>query len=380
MAKETSTFKYPSLLSFKASIIPSIFSFYSFKEPETEENKEPFSFEKDNIFSYLTPIQVERSVLRTTIANFGEGEKIQSSLNDKGGANVQTIEKATLPPDSDTLVIRGSVKFFNNSGTPEAFNEASFKPVFDKYVELFKAKIGYKLLAERYFMNLINGQILWRNKYGEVNTKISIKGTKFSEVFSFNDLDFENNLSLDSITNVEKKQKASEFVQHIENALSGEDYLVLDIVAKITLGHGQTVYPSQEFDEAKKISKVLAKSIYEYKGNTISQAVFHEQKIGNAIRTIDTWYQDNAEVALAIEPYGISQKETKAYRVNNADKNDFYSYFMKLEQLVQELESVNFDINNSKVLHKHLFVMACLIRGGVYSGGKKSKDTETAGE
>ena len=39
----------------------------------------------------------------------------------------------------------------------------------------------------------------------------------------------------------------------------------------------------------------------------------HSQKIGNAIRTIDTWYPD-AEFPIAIEPYGAVTTMGRAFR------------------------------------------------------------------
>lgn len=364
-------FKYPTVLSFKASIASSIFAFYSFEDKK--DNK--FIFGQNKLDSYLTPIKVGESVLRTTIAN--HTDKVAEALA-KGGQNIQTIEKATLPPTSDTLVIKGSVRFFNNSLSPEATNEVDFKNVFKQYIDLFKNKIGYRLLAERYFMNLINGQILWRNKYGEVETFISIEGENFSEVFSVDDIEGEDNLSVNSLKK-EKQEKALEAINRIDKAFTSDQYVTFNVSAKVKLGIGQTVYPSQEFDEEKKISRVLAKSHYVYKGENISQAIFHEQKIGNAIRTIDTWYQKDADFPLAIEPYGIYQKEVKPYRANNTEKNDFYSYFMKIDKLIDELQDPMFSLENIDTINKNLFVVACLIRGGVYSGPsekKKGKDAE----
>lgn len=79
------------------------------------------------------------------------------------------------------------------------------------------------------------------------------------------------------------------------------------------------------------------------------------QKIGNALRTIDTWYPDFEEQksAIAIEPYGAVTNLGKAYRTPKA-KQDFFSLFDKYA-LGEPLENVE---------QEH-YVMAVLVRGGV---------------
>ena len=80
--------------------------------------------------------------------------------------------------------------------------------------------------------------------------------------------------------------------------------LLLEITAYALIGKAQEVYPSEELvlDKGKGKGK-KSKILYEVDG----VAGMHSQKIGNAIRTIDTWYPDYDEVntgPIAIEPYG----------------------------------------------------------------------------
>ena len=89
----------------------------------------------------------------------------------------------------------------------------------------------------------------------------------------------------------------------------------------------------------------------------------HSQKIGNAIRTIDTWYPEfeTANVGpIAVEPYGAVTNLGKAYRTPK-DKADFYSLFDKWA-LGEKLANKN---------EEH-YVMAVLVRGGVF--GQSSKE------
>ena len=83
-------------------------------------------------------------------------------------------------------------------------------------------------------------------------------------------------------------------------------------------------------------------------------------KIGNAIRTIDTWYSDynEEERAIAIEPYGAVTNLGRAFR-NPKNKEDFFTLFDKFVK-AEELEE--------EQLH---YVMAVLVRGGVFGESDK---------
>lgn len=71
-------------------------------------------------------------------------------------------------------------------------------------------------------------------------------------------------------------------------------------------GQGQEVYPSEEMILNKdKVEGREKKSKILYQVNDI--AAMHSQKLGNAIRAIDTWYPSFDEVEtgpIAVEPYG----------------------------------------------------------------------------
>ncbi|RZB36634.1 MAG: CRISPR-associated protein Csy3 [Desulfobacteraceae bacterium Eth-SRB2] len=122
----------------------------------------------------------------------------------------------------------------------------------------------------------------------------------------------------------------------------------------------QEIYPSEELvlDKGKgKKSKVL------YSVDGI--AAMHSQKIGNALRTIDTWYPDfgdpeNSVGPIAIEPYGAVTNLGRAFRHPTKDKKDFYTFFDKFARR-EKLERVE---------DEH-YVMAVLVRGGVFGESDK---------
>ena len=84
-------------------------------------------------------------------------------------------------------------------------------------------------------------------------------------------------------------------------------------------------------------------------------AAIHSQKIGNALRTIDTWYPGADENGpIAVEPYGSVTTQGKAWRQPKA-KMDFYTL----------LDGWIVDDKVPPVEQQH-FVVATLIRGGVF--------------
>jgi len=151
-----------------------------------------------------------------------------------------------------------------------------------------------------------------------------------------------------------------ELGERIAAALSSEDdFLMLEINCFVQIGKAQEVYPSEELvlDKGKgKKSKIL------YSVNDI--AAMHSQKLGNALRSIDTWYTDfdDAEKTagpIAIEPYGAVTNLGKAYRTPK-DKQDFYTFFDKWAR----------GAALDRVEDEH-YVMAILIRGGVFGESDK---------
>jgi CRISPR-associated protein Csy3 len=83
-------------------------------------------------------------------------------------------------------------------------------------------------------------------------------------------------------------EKVQNLANQIAQALKGETpYLLIKVEAYALVGKAQEVYPSEELvlDKGKgDKSKIL------YQVNDV--AAMHSQKIGNALRTIDTWYPE----------------------------------------------------------------------------------------
>lgn len=336
----------PSMLNYTRSIIPSNGVFF-YREGEQEH-----------------PITVYQQTVRGTIANYGnvyKNDKQQSESDlakqlDPANANIQRIDVCYLPDAVDTFCLRFSVTFAAHSLAAGACNEPEYAKALEQFAQSYKDKGGYDELARRYLQNIINGRWLWRNRYAaEKSVTLSYEG---------------QTLTFAVATDLEADYSAvagySALRTALAGALSGErEVLRLQVTAAGALGFGQEVYPSQEFVEGKKDKTLASVKV----AGDVRQAAMHSQKIGNAIRTIDDWHVRAADYGkIAVEPYGVVAQRAEAVRLPNS-KNDLYTYLKDLEGLTERVTAANAGALPSEA---H-YVMACLVRGGVYSGAKKEK-------
>ena len=305
------------------------------------------------------PLHLQEKSVRGTISNRlkaavkNDPAKLNAEVEK---ANLQTVDSCALGTNQDTLKLHFTFKVLGGLAKPSACNNSAFKESYRTAVTEYLEREGCRELAKRYAINIANARFLWRNRVGAENMMVEVKAlNKNSEQnwtfdatqFSTRNFDV-NDSQIDALA------------MRIAKALiSDDDFLMLDIICYAQIGNAQEVYPSEELvlnkDKGSK-SKVL------YKVDDI--AAMHSQKIGNALRTIDTWYPefDSLEKSagpIAIEPYGSVTNLGIAYRTPS-DKQDFYTFFDywarggKLERIEDE----------------H-YVMAILIRGGVFGESDK---------
>ena len=198
---------------------------------------------------------------------------------------------------------------------------------------------------------MANGRFLWRNRAGAESVEVQVsqlKNGKAEKTWVFDAL-AHNLRALD--TTAEDVQSLATL---LADGLAGTAHVLLQIIAFVRMGAGQEVFPSQELI-LDKGSAGKSKTLYQIgdKGHEI--AAIHSQKIGNAIRTIDNWYEGAGELGpIAVEPYGSVTTQGKAYR-QPKQKQDFYTL---LDNWL-----LNDKVPSTEEQH---FVMAVLIRGGVF--------------
>jgi CRISPR-associated protein Csy3 len=301
--------------------------------------------------SKWVPVTLQEKAVRGTISNrqknavLNDPAKLDQEVNK---ANLQKVDTAALPFDCDTLKVVFSVRVLGDLATPSACNSPDYQEVLSNTIKSYISEQSFATLAHRYASNLANGRFLWRNRVGAEDIKVRItQVTKEGETaWVFNGYD----LSLRDFDYQSDDLKA--LASAIEQGLASDQFTYLKVEAFVKLGEGQEVFPSQELvlDSNSRKSKVL----YDVDGT----AALHSQKIGNAIRTVDTWYQGAEEVGpISAEPFGSVTSRGKAYRSN---KDDFYTLFDKWMEKGQVPE-----------LDQQHYVIANLIRGGVF--GSKSE-------
>lgn len=302
------------------------------------------------------PVTLREKSVRGTISNrLKTKDQDPAKLNHAiENPNPQTVDVATLPAEADTLKVSFSLRVLSGAGTPNACNNADYQAKLLATVRGYVGSVGFGELASRYAYNLANGRFLWRNRMGAEQVEVQVQHMvdgKAHKTWTFDGLalslrDFEAGAAAASL---------EELSAVIAGGLSGQTHVLLQVTAFARLGAGQEVYPSQELILDKSSSK-KSKTLYHVGG----VAGIHSQKLGNAIRTIDTWHPEAAEVGpIAVEPYGSITTLGKACR-KPGDKVDFYNL---LDNWLLK--------DKAPALEQQHFVMATLIRGGVFGDGGK---------
>ena len=316
------------------------------------------------------PVTVREKPVRGTISNRlktkdQDPAKLDAAIENP---NLQTVDVATLPSDVDTLRVRLTLRVLSGTGTPSACNSAPYQAKLLNTVKGYVDANGFTELAQRYAANLANGRFLWRNRVGAENVQIIVEQLKDGQAKKswFFDALALHLRALDAINSEVKTLGKT-----IADGLAGKEHVLLQVTAFVRVGAGQEVFPSQELildqkarktDDGKLVKK--SKTLYKVGEPGKEVAAMHSQKIGNAIRSIDTWYDGAEEQGpIAVEPYGSVTTQGKAYRQPNAKdetgnpkpKLDFYTLLDNwlLKDQVPPLDQQH-------------FVMAVLVRGGVF--------------
>ncbi|MDV6343164.1 type I-F CRISPR-associated protein Csy3 [Nitrosomonas sp. Is37] len=274
------------------------------------------------------------------------GTKSQYGVSDseKIDPNPVHVDDAVLPHNADTLRLSFTLKVLGNIEEPITCNDPEFERALKNSVENYRKTYQFKELATRYANNIANGRFLWRNRIGA--DSITIQVTHNEHTWEFDSYKYHLNQFAQS--------DGSDFdnlIKIIQTGLQGNYSEYLKIAAFAKIGFGQHIWPSQEMIMEKPKNGEKSKFLFQL-GNC---AAMHSEKIGNALRTIDTWYTAGSDTRpIAIEPYGSVPSRGDAYRIA---KNDFYTL----------LDKWLADVNSVPEGQQH-YIVATLIRGGVFGG------------
>ena len=335
MVKGTMKIKIPTNYAHSRSISPSAAALFSYKS-DSKESKQLLK---------ITEVTAVGTISNQKDIKNNNGKSLENS-------NPQTIDTCYLPLDHDSLEMQFTVAFCSESMNPHSCNDPVFMQAIRDLTAAYSELGGYEFLAKLYLDNIFSAKMLWRNGLAD---DIYVHMTPLRS-------------DLPTLLSPEGKDY-NELVKQVGMALAGQrKRIVIKVLAGGWLGDGQEVFPSQEFtqksNEKTAKSKTLAR--INVKGET-DIASMHPQKIGNAIRQIDSWYTGFSELkkALPIDPACVNKPEFKAYRLKDT-KRDLYSLFENnllgfIDELkdAKSIDDINVDIH---------FVIANLIRGGVFGG------------
>ena len=238
----------------------------------------------------------------------------------------------------------------------------------DDFVKRAKASEGFVEVARRYARNIANGRWLWRNRSVASHIEIIVSRKSGGEIARFDAKKIPLNIFSDYL---EGEQAVG---LELANQLRGDSFdgLIVEAIATMRTAGNVEVFPSQNYIErkpdgfARPLYKLGIAAPVELKSpsgftdtRVTGRAALRDQKIFNAIRTVDTWYELYSEtgIPIPVEPQGANLSQQEFYRRGND------SAFKLFERLVQ------IDPNSPE----GMFCIAALDRGGVYGESDKEK-------
>lgn len=314
------------------------------------------------------PVRIREKSVRGTASHRvkdkkGDGDLLKRDMKFES-PNPQLVDVATLPQNTDTLKAQFTLRVLSGTGEPSACNDNDYRKILLAIVAGYAQDVGFGELAGRYAANLANGRFLWRNRVGAETVEVVVahlKGGKAVTQWAFKAHDHrlqELSAPTDEAVDVAALAKL------IESGLSGPEHVLLQVTAFARVGEGQEVFPSQELilDRGRGDK---SKTLYKVGEGDNAIAAMHSQKIGNALRTIDTWYPEAATNGpIAVEPYGSVTTQGKAYRQPNPGKDESGKQKEKLD-FYNLLDNWITKDKAPEPDQQH-FVIATLIRGGVF--------------
>jgi CRISPR-associated protein Csy3 len=351
--------KLPGVLSFQRGTIVSDGAFY-------------------NVFAdgQRTPLAVIRHGIRGTqnVNTFVNSEGSTAKTGRREVSNIQVTDSAKLHPDSIALEVRFDLRFLDLAGalfacapSKEDSQETirATRDAIQSFVDKVKdSDFGPFEVAARYARNILNGRWLWRNR--AVAESIRVRVSSGDELIA----DVPDALQIPLNLFGDYSEAEQRVARIIVDGMSGDRSARLSVIAEVHFGVAGAieVFPSQNYIEDK--NKGFARPLFVIGGvpdeqdengvREMGQAALRDQKIANALRTFDTWYPNFAQraVPIAIEPNGASLEAQEFFR--GTAESSAFALMLKIADLDPDTE-------------EGMFMLACLIRGGVYTGDKKDK-------
>lgn len=346
------------------------------------------SFET-GMLAYARSLQITEGLFFATCSDHGQtrrtpieilekgvrGQSSEAGAKNPGKSNPQSVEFAVIPQGHNGVELEFAIRVMPLAMKPHACGNTDVGEAYRQFAERYRNAGGFRKLAELYVWNIANARFAWRNRYqsDSMTVKVCFAGLKI-EFDPFK-------LSLETPDSINDLRLAATAGQaHLEDLVEGfarglsREAFDVKVIWAADMNAGQEVFPSQEYirtDKAEKAaSRVYAKLPTFFAGSSMQQASMHSQKIGAALRHIDIWHGNSEYSAIAVNPYGGVQ-DTSAVLREPKTKKSFYDLRKKAGKLLDGVQDA------SQISGDAHFVMANLVRGGVF--GSSSKKAEANG-
>lgn len=356
-----------------------------------------------NMLAYARSVQITEGVFHGLRATSGEHHRVPIQVLEKGvrgqtsdakgknagKSNPQVVEFAAVPQGCDGMELSFSARILPYAMKPHACDDFDVARDYQDLATAYAERGGFQRLAELYAWNVANGRFAWRNRWqtdaAEVRVAFEGRELVFNPLHeSFRDLDTPaDSESMTSATSQGGREDIDAFVDRFSGALSGRsDPFTFVVVWAAKMDAGQEVFPSQEYVREENGSKNAISRVYAklpaFDGKeAIQQASMHSQKIGAALRHIDIWHGDSSYGAIAVNPYGGVQETAHVLR-DPKSKRSFYDLRRNADALFAALNGEATDLltqqkngPESAIAGDVHFVMANLVRGGVFGNAKE---------
>ena len=115
------------------------------------------------------PVEIQEKAVRGTMSNrmknaaSTDPTKLDAAIQKP---NLQRVDVAALPFDTDTLKLRFTLRVLGNLSSPSVCNDQDYQAALAVVIDGYRTEHGFGTLAARYAENLANGRFLWRNRIG----------------------------------------------------------------------------------------------------------------------------------------------------------------------------------------------------------------------
>lgn len=299
--------------------------------------------------------------------------------------NVQTTESARTSLDANGLSVKFAIIPLDLRKSIFGCNDPSYRDSVGAFVEAVIGSASLAELSRRYARNVLNGRWLWRNRVISNSLSVNVTWNKGTEKVSSSGYGRMNDFD----TYTADETKLGEAIQSVlsgeskHTAFTVEGRVLFDFVGAVE------VFPSQNFTSGKptgfarplyKIEPVSVNLLRDLMNATpinfadtltMGKAGLRDQKIGNAIRTVDTWYEAGRTDAkpIAIEPNGASLDEGKFFRATNG----VFGLLDNISDMATKARNTK-DVADPDLM----YLIAVLVRGGVYGESAKDKPLTAA--